>query len=550
MKKILFLLLCFLPLLTQAQFTVNPFTGQLDNNGNLSKAYVENGIAYFIVKGDTVASDTLNGTTALFTELERQLDSIVSLRNASNQNYSFILAQQDSLFNHRTVLNQVGVIGNATAPPYFDGSANGGQILYFYGNNGFWTALQGGAPTANRSYRLPIAALPSAGDSAYIVIDEYGNMKFVPYVAPGSGGTGLSDVDIADINATGTPSAFNYLRGDGTWNTPDGTGGGTYTAGTYIDITNNVVSLDTANFFGDGEIALSFGDTVDLLATKHDIATFSGGYDTSYLYSVISDQQSQIDNLINLLQSLGDYDLIAPRFQSAFIRRDTLYLTMDSTDIQQDSIPNPGDFYLTEGSNQLGIASLTLANDLITMKLDSVGLFGQTYLLDYTRGWPTLQDSTGNRTANWVNKSITNLVAEIIPEAPNLITNGVFANATGWTMYTDVSVAAGVLVIPRAGTWFYQDGTDMTGGVGLQVSTTYELEFDLVVDEADVVDFMIMAFGTSDQLVARATYSTGHITLQFTTPSVWTFPGNDHGLRFQIYYTMSSTIDNMTLTEI
>lgn len=36
----------------------------------------------------------------------------------------------------------------------------------------------------------------------------------------------LSDVAIADITATGTPSASTYLRGDGSWSTPAGGGGG------------------------------------------------------------------------------------------------------------------------------------------------------------------------------------------------------------------------------------------------------------------------------------------------------------------------------------
>lgn len=83
-----------------------------------------------------------------------------------------------SITNNSTEWNKAGVVGNGTAPPYFDGSSDGGQILTFYGDNGFWTALQGGAPTANRSYRLPIAALPSAGTTSLMNIDEYGNMGF------------------------------------------------------------------------------------------------------------------------------------------------------------------------------------------------------------------------------------------------------------------------------------------------------------------------------------------------------------------------------------
>jgi len=160
-----------------------------------------------------------------------------------------------------TALARAGRVGDGDAGPYFDGSSDGGQILYFYGNNGFWTALQGGAPTANRSYRLPIAALPSAGDSAYIVIDQYGNMLFVPYVAPGGG-----------------------------------TGGGTYTEGSYIDITNNVVSLDTADLYGDGTLSvelsdstggaghyLSYNDGVNGLLLKLNKADSSGATSGSYL---------------------------------------------------------------------------------------------------------------------------------------------------------------------------------------------------------------------------------------------------------------------------
>ena len=73
------------------------------------------------------------------------------------------------------------VVGDGTAGPFFDGTSDGGQLLKFYGDNGFYTGLQGGAPTANRSYRLPIDALPSTGDSSLINIDQWGNMGFVPH---------------------------------------------------------------------------------------------------------------------------------------------------------------------------------------------------------------------------------------------------------------------------------------------------------------------------------------------------------------------------------
>jgi len=88
-------------------------------------------------------------------------------------------AVQEEIADSLNVLRAAVTVGNGTKAPYFDGSQDGGQILYFYGDNGFYTALQGGAPTANRSYRLPIAALPSAGHKAYLNIDQYGNMGFI-----------------------------------------------------------------------------------------------------------------------------------------------------------------------------------------------------------------------------------------------------------------------------------------------------------------------------------------------------------------------------------
>lgn len=51
----------------------------------------------------------------------------------------------------------------------------------------------------------------------------------------------LTSVGVADINATGTPSSTTYLRGDGTWSTPDGGAGGSAAA--------DVTIADAADYF-------------------------------------------------------------------------------------------------------------------------------------------------------------------------------------------------------------------------------------------------------------------------------------------------------------
>jgi hypothetical protein len=57
-----------------------------------------------------------------------------------------------------------------------------------------------------------------------------------------------ADVPIADIDATGTPSGTTYLRGDGTWSTPAGGGGGAVDS---VNGATGVVVLDQDDV-GDG----------------------------------------------------------------------------------------------------------------------------------------------------------------------------------------------------------------------------------------------------------------------------------------------------------
>ena len=58
------------------------------------------------------------------------------------------------------------LVGDCTVGPCLDGSADGGNYIKLWAGTGsYWTALQGGAPEANRSWRLPIAAAPATGET-------------------------------------------------------------------------------------------------------------------------------------------------------------------------------------------------------------------------------------------------------------------------------------------------------------------------------------------------------------------------------------------------
>lgn len=95
------------------------------------------------------------------------------------------------------------LVGDCTAGPCLDGSADGGNYIKLYAGTGsYWTALQGGTPAANRSWRLPIAAPPGAGITYLMNMDEYGQMGFVAtdtYLTPTGSGASLT-VDASGFN--------------------------------------------------------------------------------------------------------------------------------------------------------------------------------------------------------------------------------------------------------------------------------------------------------------------------------------------------------------
>lgn len=113
----------------------------------------------------------------------------------------------------------------------------------------------------------------------------------MPYVPPSSGGVTDGDkgditvtgsgatwtidagtVTIAKINATGTPSATTYLRGDGTWSTPSGSG----------DVTGQASSVDSeiALFSSTtGKVIKRATNTGMLKASSGVIATATDGTD-------------------------------------------------------------------------------------------------------------------------------------------------------------------------------------------------------------------------------------------------------------------------------
>ena len=141
------------------------------------------------------------------------------------------------------------LVGDCTVGPCLDGSADGGNLIKLWAGTGsYWTALQGGTPEANRSWRLPIAAAPATGETLVMTMDEYGQMGFLP--APETSGYVLSSTDAGvlswaaggsgagdDLGSATYPSAAGVANwGGSAWGT-------SYTVGTAA---NNLVQLNAS----------------------------------------------------------------------------------------------------------------------------------------------------------------------------------------------------------------------------------------------------------------------------------------------------------------
>jgi hypothetical protein len=185
---------------------------------------------------------------------------------------------------------------------------------------------------------------------------------------------------------------------------------------------------DTISFvFEDGLTATEGTGTVtitwDSTAVYAAIAEGGGAsYDSIYIHYRVDSLSTELNTLKAQLDviyaALGDLgiDAQAPTVVSIEIGtyNDSIFVVLlDTTDVHQDSIPLASDFYITEDGSEFGVNAVTISDDTVFIAMDSVGVYGSTYLVDYTSGTPALQDSSGNLVASWSDKSVTNNVEEI-----------------------------------------------------------------------------------------------------------------------------------------
>lgn len=197
-------------------------------------------------------STTVQAAQQTISAISDTTTSRQDLRTKVNTELLKAQANDVDLDGRVTANKAAALVGDCTVGPCLDGSSDGGNLIKLWAGTGsYWTALQGGAPSANRSWRLPIAAAPSAGSKQVMVMDEYGQMAFLPlpstsgyvlsstdagvlsWAAGGSGGASAID-DLTDVDTTGKATG-KVLKFDASGNLvvgDDDTGTGSVPSGT------------------------------------------------------------------------------------------------------------------------------------------------------------------------------------------------------------------------------------------------------------------------------------------------------------------------------
>lgn len=138
----------------------------------------------------------------------------------------------------------------------------------------------------------------------------------------------------------------------------------------------------------------------------------------------------------------------------------------------------------------------------------------------------------------------------VVADNPEMINNGTFDNTDDWnlTLGGGWSITGGVAVFTAAGGAGRLRQGDSQLVSAMEVNTEYTLEFDLTKTAGDDAWLCIQNFGTTwVKYVNEATYTAGHKTIVFTTPSSIDGGVDGGGITFLMYADGSYTIDNVSL---
>lgn len=295
--------------------------------------------------------------------------------------------------------------------------ANGDKII-LYGGGGYWTSLQAGASVANRAWRLPIDAPPSAGTTRIMNMDQYGQMGFVD-PATFASALGTDDNYVTDAEKT----KLSNLSGT---NTGDQTASG-------VNIT------DAGNYFVATTVEAALQELGNVLAAMPNLAAGTG-------ITITEDGGGAGIDTINVTPNTYQaYDANMISWPSSISATEVGYLDGLTGSIssslagKQDSLSSGTNIKTVNGSSLLGSGNISISG---TFSFDT---------------FPTYEDSAHNSgiavngttlavysttAGKWLTVGLTDSL-DPSPSAPTLTSRTIGTDGTSLTLGASASLSIG-----------------------------------------------------------------------------------------------------------
>ena len=237
---------------------VNIFQALSTSVNGYAQVIVQNTSSGTTASADYIVSNNSGTATTFYGNFGMNSSTFTGTGSQNLPNAVYLTATSGDLVLGTTTSNAIHFsIGNAATDQFGMGTA--GQLLVGGAAGTSGQVLQSGGPSAAASWVTLTGggnvSGPGSSTSGFVPVwnNTSGTLLAAGLAAPSSG-TLISSVTALPGAVTGTPSSATYLRGDGTWNSPSGSG------------TVTTVSVTSANGFA-GTVATATSTPAITLST-------------------------------------------------------------------------------------------------------------------------------------------------------------------------------------------------------------------------------------------------------------------------------------------